>query len=349
MNRLKPQFVTFFSSSSSTGQCKDTDQKSKHGNDRWKEDKSEPLIKLGLGIGGSSFCNTRSSEHTRKDNSFNRTLMVDNKEEEDDHHDVYDHDDDQLVEKEGCRKCSVVRFTEEQMEELNRQLLIFKYLVWGIPVPFQLLIQFWTHFSYSSLPQHTQSSPILQALNGRSFHYQHAMETDLQPGRCRRTDGKKWRCQQVVIPNEKYCEKHMHRGSKRSRKLVETSPNAGTLNGINPNGNSNSGSSKAQFLVNVDQNGSSMVMMRAPSLNNTTANSDRNKNQHNETKSSIVTSPRSSVTNPASGFEFSPKSVLPNGMICARIETCKNSTESEPRCKRTDGKKWQCKKGAVPS
>lgn len=116
-----------------------------------------------------------------------------------------------------------------------------------------------------------------------------------------------------MIPNEKYCEKHMHRGSKRSRKLVETSPNAGTLNGINPNGNSNSGSSKAQFLVNVDQNGSSMVMMRAPSLNNTTANSDRNKNQHNETKSSIVTSPRSSVTNPASGFEFSPKSVLPNG------------------------------------
>lgn len=155
----------------------------------------------------------------------------------------------------------------------------------------------------------------VQALNGRRFHYQQAMETNLQPGRCRRTDGKKWRCQQVVIPNEKYCEKHMHRGSKRSRKLVEASPNAGTPKGIslNPNTNINSGSSKAQFLVNVDQNGSSMVMMRTPSLNNTTAKSDRNKNQHNETKSSIVTSPRSSVTNPASGFDFSPKSVLPNG------------------------------------
>lgn len=46
---------------------------------------------------------------------------------------------------------------------------------------------------------------------------------DPEPGRCRRTDGKKWRCSKSVVPHQKYCERHMHRGSNRSRKLVEAS------------------------------------------------------------------------------------------------------------------------------
>ncbi|XP_058225141.1 growth-regulating factor 9-like [Rhododendron vialii] len=46
---------------------------------------------------------------------------------------------------------------------------------------------------------------------------------DPEPGRCRRTDGKKWRCGKDVIPDQKYCERHMHRGRGRSRKLVEAS------------------------------------------------------------------------------------------------------------------------------
>lgn len=46
---------------------------------------------------------------------------------------------------------------------------------------------------------------------------------DPEPGRCRRTDGKKWRCGKDVIPDQKYCEQHMHRGRGRSRKLVEAS------------------------------------------------------------------------------------------------------------------------------
>lgn len=44
---------------------------------------------------------------------------------------------------------------------------------------------------------------------------------DLEPGRCRRTDGKKWRCRLAVLPDQKYCERHIHRGCLRSRKPVE--------------------------------------------------------------------------------------------------------------------------------
>lgn len=44
---------------------------------------------------------------------------------------------------------------------------------------------------------------------------------DPEPGRCRRTDGKKWRCSRDVVGGHKYCERHIHRGRNRSRKPVE--------------------------------------------------------------------------------------------------------------------------------
>ena len=51
-----------------------------------------------------------------------------------------------------------------------------------------------------------------------------------EPGRCRRTDGKKWRCWRKTIPNEKYCERHMHRGRKRPVQLVveDDEPDSGS-------------------------------------------------------------------------------------------------------------------------
>lgn len=44
---------------------------------------------------------------------------------------------------------------------------------------------------------------------------------DPEPTRCRRTDGKKWRCSRDVVAGQKYCERHVHRGRNRSRKPVE--------------------------------------------------------------------------------------------------------------------------------
>ena len=44
---------------------------------------------------------------------------------------------------------------------------------------------------------------------------------DVEPGRCRRTDGKKWRCSRDSVGDQKYCERHINRGRQRSRKHVE--------------------------------------------------------------------------------------------------------------------------------
>ncbi|XWS45962.1 hypothetical protein CRYUN_Cryun14cG0024300 [Craigia yunnanensis] len=60
---------------------------------------------------------------------------------------------------------------------------------------------------------------VLQVL-GCSNSRVYKNEIELEPGRCRRTDGKKWRCSRNVIPDQKYCARHMHRGA---RKHVEVS------------------------------------------------------------------------------------------------------------------------------
>ena len=56
------------------------------------------------------------------------------------------------------------------------------------------------------------------------FHLGFSNNTDPEPGRCRRTDGKKWRCSRDAAADQKYCERHMNRGRHRSRKPVEGQP-----------------------------------------------------------------------------------------------------------------------------
>ncbi|GAU33179.1 hypothetical protein TSUD_206380 [Trifolium subterraneum] len=79
-------------------------------------------------------------------------------------------------------------FTPTQWQELEHQALIYKYMV---------------SVGWNYLPMGL----------GRKI--------DPEPGRCRRTDGKKWRCSKEAYPDSKYCERHMHRGKNRSRKPVE--------------------------------------------------------------------------------------------------------------------------------
>ncbi|VAH51430.1 unnamed protein product [Triticum turgidum subsp. durum] len=105
-------------------------------------------------------------------------------------------------------------FTAAQYEELEQQALIYKYLVAGVPVPPDLLLPIRRGFD---------------SLASRFYHH-HALgygsyfgkKLDPEPGRCRRTDGKKWRCSKEAAQDSKYCERHMHRGRNRSRKPVET-------------------------------------------------------------------------------------------------------------------------------
>ncbi|XP_049350855.1 growth-regulating factor 9-like [Solanum verrucosum] len=121
-----------------------------------------------------------------------------------------------VEEDEKDAKSSNSLFTAAQFQELQLQAVIFKYLVSGLPVPFHLFFIIWNSVS-SSL-----GDGGIYKLYPTLGRFDYTSMTDPEPGRCRRTDGKKWRCKRDVIPGQKYCGQHVHRG-RRSRKPVESS------------------------------------------------------------------------------------------------------------------------------
>ncbi|XP_059643226.1 growth-regulating factor 1-like isoform X2 [Cornus florida] len=111
-------------------------------------------------------------------------------------------------------------FTPSQWMELEHQALIYKYITANVPVPSNLLIA----LKKSINPFGLSGSPSYYAPNSfgwGSFHLGFSGNNDPEPGRCRRTDGKKWRCSRDAVPDQKYCERHINRGRHRSRKHVE--------------------------------------------------------------------------------------------------------------------------------
>ncbi|KAK8509119.1 hypothetical protein V6N13_062171 [Hibiscus sabdariffa] len=111
-------------------------------------------------------------------------------------------------------------FTATQWQELEHQALIFKYVVSGIPIPPDLLFSIKRSCFDTRL---FSSQPPPPHVGWNCFQVGLARKVDPEPGRCRRTDGKKWRCSKEAYPDSNYCERHMHRGKNRSRKPGEVS------------------------------------------------------------------------------------------------------------------------------
>ncbi|KAI7751758.1 hypothetical protein M8C21_018243, partial [Ambrosia artemisiifolia] len=115
-------------------------------------------------------------------------------------------------------------FTATQWQELEHQALIYKYMISGMPIPPDLLFTIKSSLDSSTkLLLHHQ--PPHPSIGWNCFQMGFGRKIDPEPGRCRRTDGKKWRCSKEAYPDSKYCERHMHRGRNRSRKPVELNNN----------------------------------------------------------------------------------------------------------------------------
>ncbi|MED6220392.1 hypothetical protein PIB30_044415 [Stylosanthes scabra] len=108
-------------------------------------------------------------------------------------------------------------FTPSQWMELEQQALIYKYITANVPVPSHLLIPIKKALHSAGFSHLFRPS----AVGWAGFHLGFSNSTDPEPGRCRRTDGKKWRCSRDAVVDQKYCERHMNRGRHRSRKPVE--------------------------------------------------------------------------------------------------------------------------------
>ncbi|KAI3457944.1 hypothetical protein Pfo_014607 [Paulownia fortunei] len=106
-------------------------------------------------------------------------------------------------------------FTSAQWKELERQAMIYKYMMSSMPVPPDLLFPLSRNFPAAAVDSSASSL----------YNVGYSKNGDPEPGRCKRTDGKKWRCSRDVAPHQKYCERHLHRGRPRSRKPVEVKNN----------------------------------------------------------------------------------------------------------------------------
>nr|XP_016438848.1 PREDICTED: growth-regulating factor 1-like [Nicotiana tabacum] len=110
-------------------------------------------------------------------------------------------------------------FTPSQWMELEHQALIYKYITANVPIPPYLLNPIRKALESAGFTTFAGLRP--NALGWGAFHLGFSNSNDPEPGRCRRTDGKKWRCSRDAVADQKYCERHMNRGRHRSRKPVE--------------------------------------------------------------------------------------------------------------------------------
>ncbi|KAB2054387.1 hypothetical protein ES319_A12G252100v1 [Gossypium barbadense] len=140
-----------------------------------------------------------------------------------------------------------VPFTAAQWQELERQTMIYKYMMASVPVPAELLIPL-------------TKNPSNVAIKGSLELGFSSNSSDPEPWRCRRTDGKKWRCSRDVAPDQKYCERHSHKSRPRSRKPVEL-PNHSNIN-INNNDH------KSQTLHNMASDGTTNQPHQNPHFTN---------------------------------------------------------------------------------
>ncbi|XP_062119538.1 growth-regulating factor 10-like [Humulus lupulus] len=144
-------------------------------------------------------------------------------------------------------------FTILQLHELQLQTLIYKYIEAGLPVPYNLVQPIWQSFSSSI----TGLNNGLGVVGPLCLDSRRGMENE--PWRCRRTDGKKWRCSKEALPHQKYCERHIHRGRHRSRKLVDscnskTTTMANTSTSTNGGGGIGSTMTDLSISLHVNEN-----------------------------------------------------------------------------------------------
>ncbi|KAG6520149.1 hypothetical protein ZIOFF_017183 [Zingiber officinale] len=180
-------------------------------------------------------------------------------------------------------------FTEAQWQELEHQALILKYLIAGMPVPPELIVPIRRRFEALDgryyHPSRKRSRPsshhfallfFCSTSGFLSYYSYYGKKPDPEPGRCRRTDGKKWRCSKDAYPGSKYCERHMHRGRNRSRKPVEsqtvsqTQNTSSTLTSLSPSSNNASGSG-LRNLQNITMHSTAGPVTHSPCISVTSS------------------------------------------------------------------------------
>ncbi|KAK3036335.1 hypothetical protein RJ639_031742 [Escallonia herrerae] len=141
------------------------------------------------------------------------------------------------------------------LQQRYLQALVFHHLASGLTVPLHLLAPIWNGVLSSSASANAEiHNRLHRVIRSSSQKFDHRTVMDPEPGRCRRTDGKKWRCKRDVVPSLRYCEQHLHRGTQRSRKYVESSNSIAELDTSTAIKSENTLDGSKSFLLPVSAN-----------------------------------------------------------------------------------------------
>nr|XP_043629653.1 growth-regulating factor 6-like [Erigeron canadensis] len=146
---------------------------------------------------------------------------------------------------------------------------------------------------------------------------------DPDPGRCRRTDGRKWRCRLAVLPDRKYCERHVNRGRQRSRKHVEAGQSV-----------LKSKPTATAFIPNLGS------AAKTNAIKHTKVGiKDQSFKMKKPSKESCA----------PHDISFFHESVIQHGKVptSSSIHSSDLAVAESARCRRSDGKNWQCSKRAL--
>nr|CAD1818802.1 unnamed protein product [Ananas comosus var. bracteatus] len=147
-------------------------------------------------------------------------------------------------------------FTVGQLQEMERQALIYKYMATGVAVPIHLILP-----SGRASPPPPSAPPLPFPITGPkliglgNLCLDFWNNTEPEPGRCRRTDGKKWRCSRDVIPDQKYCERHMHRGRIKKPHITAAAADQTPLENTTVADSNHQASISDPAAANVDSGG----------------------------------------------------------------------------------------------
>ncbi|CAN4092191.1 unnamed protein product [Withania somnifera] len=205
-------------------------------------------------------------------------------------------------------------FTPSQWMELEHQALIYKYITANVPIPPYLLNPI--RKALESAGYSTFAGLRPSALGWGAFHLGFSNSSDPEPGRCRRTDGKKWRCSRDAVADQKYCERHMNRGRHRSRKPVE----GHTGNSASRNTSSTTNSAK---MMNM-----SSAASAALASGSTAASNSLNLSHHNQ-----LCNLQPAVTNPSTTSPYLERSYMAKENFGERYPDTKGPTIVSPSVK----------------
>ncbi|XP_042050391.1 growth-regulating factor 7-like isoform X2 [Salvia splendens] len=251
-------------------------------------------------------------------------------------------------------------FSRDQFAELCNQICIHNSIVYGFPVAFHLLLPIWISVFHSLGPAIYIIYPTLSGFSPEKSDHSTVMD-DSEPGRCRRTDGRKWRCSKNAVLLQKYCESHMHRGRQGSRKHVEPIQRVSRpINHRVPDATR----MPVMSLVASDVDDRVSVSVQsdlAPSQLRCTNSADYTLSMcsssranclvsggdHGDGKSSLGDADPVNLSgrmpnvvgNNYVGFNY-PR----NGKVGVGLDATEGGAQ---RCRRTDGKKWQCRRDVL--